>query len=69
MAHVGVARARPTGTLPPMPPLQPPAPFVIERLVRLALEEDAGRGDVTTAACVPPSLIGAATLRAIDFEA
>ena len=47
-----------------MPPLQPPAPFVIERLVRLALEEDAGRGDVTTAACVPPSLIGAATLRA-----
>jgi nicotinate-nucleotide pyrophosphorylase (carboxylating) len=32
--------------------------------VRLALDEDAGRGDVTTASCVPPTTRGRAVLRA-----
>jgi nicotinate-nucleotide pyrophosphorylase (carboxylating) len=41
-----------------------PGRGVIERVVRLALEEDLGRGDVTTAACVPADALGAAALRA-----
>jgi nicotinate-nucleotide pyrophosphorylase (carboxylating) len=35
---------------------------VIERLVRIALEEDLGRGDVTTDATVPPGTTGSAAL-------
>ena len=38
----------------------PPSRSVIERVVALALEEDLGRGDVTTDACVPPDVRGAA---------
>jgi nicotinate-nucleotide pyrophosphorylase (carboxylating) len=41
-----------------------PGRGVIERVVRLALDEDRGRGDVTTAACVPADAPGAAALRA-----
>jgi len=38
--------------------------FVVHRIVSLALEEDLGRGDVTTDACVDPDTPGAAQLRA-----
>jgi len=38
--------------------------FVVRKLVNLALEEDLGRGDVTTDACVEPGTPGAAQLRA-----
>lgn len=37
---------------------------VIERAVRIALEEDLGRGDITTAACVPSEQRTVAELRA-----
>lgn len=37
---------------------------VVERIVSIALEEDLGRGDVTTEACVPRSVRGEATFRA-----
>ena len=36
----------------------------LERLVRAALEEDVGPGDITTEACVDPGLQGAAQIRA-----
>jgi nicotinate-nucleotide pyrophosphorylase (carboxylating) len=39
-----------------------PAPFVIRDLVVRALAEDLGRGDVTSEACVPEHLMGAADL-------
>jgi len=44
--------------------LHPPARIVLERIVRNALEEDLGRGDITTEACVPPSVPGHAFFRA-----
>ena len=42
----------------------PPAPTILEVTVRRALAEDIDRGDVTTEACVPPSTMGEAHLRA-----
>ncbi|MEZ4255889.1 MAG: carboxylating nicotinate-nucleotide diphosphorylase [Polyangiales bacterium] len=42
----------------------PPPRVVVERIVAMALEEDLGRGDVTTEACVPRRTRGAATFRA-----
>jgi nicotinate-nucleotide pyrophosphorylase (carboxylating) len=36
----------------------------IERVVALALEEDLGAGDLTTAACIDPTTLGRAELRA-----
>lgn len=42
----------------------PPAPTVLEDVVRRALEEDIGRGDVTTEACIPATTMGSATLHA-----
>lgn len=43
----------------------PSLPHVVVReIVTRALAEDLGRGDVTTDACVPPDLLGAASLRA-----
>ncbi len=47
----------PTDTIP-----SPPPAFLVRRLVEAALEEDLGRGDVTTQACVPPQLQGRAVL-------
>lgn len=44
--------------------LHPPARVVLERIVANALEEDLGRGDLTTDACVSPELQGAAVFRA-----
>lgn len=41
-----------------------PPHFVIERLVRVALEEDLGRGDWTTDACVPSAANGRAVMHA-----
>lgn len=41
-------------------PFRPLAPFVLERVVAVALEEDLGRGDITTHACVDPDLLGRA---------
>lgn len=43
---------------------QPPPRIVIEKLVKVALHEDLGRGDVTTEACVPPEARGQAEIRA-----
>lgn len=37
---------------------------VLQRTVELALAEDLGRGDLTTEACIDPSLRGTATVRA-----
>ncbi len=45
-------------TLPPLPHV------VVNEIVERALAEDLGRGDVTTDACVPPDVQGAATLGA-----
>jgi nicotinate-nucleotide pyrophosphorylase (carboxylating) len=42
----------------------PPAPTLIAEVVRRALSEDIDRGDITTEACVEPTTIGTATLRA-----
>lgn len=42
----------------------PPARSLVSRVVAYALEEDIGRGDVTTQACVPPTVAGRAELRA-----
>jgi nicotinate-nucleotide pyrophosphorylase (carboxylating) len=42
----------------------PPPQGVIERVVKMALYEDLGRGDVTTEACVPPGVRGEAVVRA-----
>ena len=36
----------------------------LTRIVANALDEDLGRGDVTTDACVPPSIIGQCAFRA-----
>lgn len=43
---------------------QQPARSLTSRIVANALEEDIGRGDVTTAACVPASVNGRAVMRA-----
>jgi nicotinate-nucleotide pyrophosphorylase (carboxylating) len=40
------------------------APIQLARIIAVALEEDLGRGDVTTDACVPPSVIGRCAFRA-----
>lgn len=40
----------------------PPAPTVLADVVRRALSEDIDRGDVTTAACIAPTAVGAASL-------
>ena len=37
---------------------------VIEKIVWNALDEDLSRGDLTTDACIPPGLFGAADFRA-----
>ena len=42
----------------------PPPRGVVERVVRLALAEDLGRGDVTTEACIGPGVRGEALVRA-----
>jgi nicotinate-nucleotide pyrophosphorylase (carboxylating) len=42
----------------------PPAPTILEETVRRALAEDIDRGDITTEACVSPTAMGEATLRA-----
>jgi nicotinate-nucleotide pyrophosphorylase (carboxylating) len=42
----------------------PPPPTLLADTVRRALAEDIDRGDVTTEACVPPSLMSEAELRA-----
>jgi nicotinate-nucleotide pyrophosphorylase (carboxylating) len=44
--------------------LFPPHAFVLQRTVTMALDEDLGRGDVTTQACVSPAERGRAILRA-----
>lgn len=44
--------------------MNPPAPLVIERIVRAALEEDIARGDLTTEATVAPETEGEATFGA-----
>ncbi|MGB8329247.1 MAG: carboxylating nicotinate-nucleotide diphosphorylase [Polyangiales bacterium] len=41
----------------------PPAPTILAETVRRALSEDIDRGDVTTEACIDPTLLGSATLR------
>jgi nicotinate-nucleotide pyrophosphorylase (carboxylating) len=43
--------------------IPPPPMIAVERIVRAALEEDLGRGDVTTQACIPPQHHGRAVLR------
>ena len=40
------------------------APIHLSRIVAVALEEDLGRGDITTDACVPPSVMGRCAFRA-----
>ena len=40
------------------------SPLELTRLIAGALEEDLGRGDVTTEACVPPSVAGRCSFRA-----
>ena len=40
------------------------APIQLTRIIAVALEEDLGRGDVTTDACVPSSVIGRCAFRA-----
>lgn len=48
-----------------MPERLAPIPsFVVTRALEIALEEDVGRGDLTTDACVPYDLEGMAVLRA-----
>ena len=42
----------------------PPAPTILAETVRRALAEDIDRGDVTTEACVSPTAMGEATVRA-----
>lgn len=42
----------------------PPAPSILAGLVQQALAEDLGRGDITTQACVEPSVRGTAMLNA-----
>ncbi|MEM9071877.1 MAG: carboxylating nicotinate-nucleotide diphosphorylase [Myxococcota bacterium] len=43
---------------------QPPSPIVLERIVRMALEEDIARGDITTQSTVPAEVQGEASFRA-----
>jgi nicotinate-nucleotide pyrophosphorylase (carboxylating) len=45
-------------------PLLPPARSLVSRIVGLALDEDIGRGDLTTTACVPETVMGKAQMRA-----
>lgn len=45
-------------------PFHPPSRGVLERIVRVALDEDTARGDLTTEACIPPEARGAARIRA-----
>jgi len=45
-----------------MPPLPALPRIVVDDVIRRALLEDLGRGDVTTTACVPPELTGSAEL-------
>lgn len=40
------------------------SPSTLTRVVSAALEEDLGRGDITTDACVPPSVVGRCAFRA-----
>lgn len=47
-----------------MSPLFPPPRDVIAKIVELALWEDAGRGDVTTSACIPEAAHGSAVFAA-----
>ncbi len=54
----------PTPESSPLRNLHLPPRHVIERVVALALEEDLGRGDVTTDATVPAHVQGAANFRA-----
>lgn len=42
----------------------PPAPTIVEKIVRRALSEDIDRGDLTTEACVSRTVMGAAVLHA-----
>ena len=42
----------------------PPAPTILAETVRRALSEDIDRGDITTEACIEPTVFGAATLNA-----
>jgi len=42
----------------------PPAPTILAETVRRALSEDIDRGDITTEACVEPTVLGTARLRA-----
>ncbi len=44
--------------------LQPPTSLVLDRIVRVALEEDIARGDVTTESTVAPDAHGRAAFRA-----
>lgn len=44
--------------------LFPPPRDVIAKIVELALFEDAGRGDITTSACIPDDVVGAAVFAA-----
>ncbi len=45
-------------------PLHPLSRGVLERVVRVALDEDTARGDLTTEACIPPEARGVARIRA-----
>jgi len=40
------------------------SPVELSRVVSAALDEDLGRGDITTDACVPPSIVGRCAFRA-----
>lgn len=40
------------------------APIQLSRIVEVALDEDLGRGDITTDSCVPPEVIGRCAFRA-----
>ncbi len=45
-------------------PLLQPSRSLVTRIVATALDEDIGRGDITTAACVPNDVLGRAHMRA-----
>jgi nicotinate-nucleotide pyrophosphorylase (carboxylating) len=47
-----------------MPSSMPIPRFIVSKIVRFALDEDLGRGDLTTEACVDPAAQGSAVLRA-----
>jgi nicotinate-nucleotide pyrophosphorylase (carboxylating) len=44
--------------------VSPEAPINLARVVALALEEDVGRGDITTDSCVPREVLGSCVFRA-----